>query len=222
MKLVVISDTHGFHREIDKIPNGDVLIHCGDISNVGEREQVEDFVDWLGQQPHNHKIFIAGNHDKSFDPKFNKNKKTKPDWLIYLLNELEGTHVHYLENDWIKIGGIKFWGSPWTPSFFPDYWAFNADRGDSIRTHWNLIPMDTDVLITHGPPSFRLDLTKSGKYAGCTDLRYFTELVKPKYHLFGHIHEGHGIEKDYDTTYVNASLLNHRYAMTNSPTIITL
>jgi Icc-related predicted phosphoesterase len=202
---------------------GDVLIHCGDISNVGEQEQVEDFINWLKEQPHRHKVFVAGNHDRSFDPTKNEFDPTsRPSWLTQLLESLQGSSIHYLENSGVEIDGIKFWGSPWTPSFFPDYWAFNAERGDVIKKHWDLIPIDTDVVITHGPPHGRLDLTKSGKYVGCADLRCAIEVIKPKYHLFGHIHEGHGIEEDYDTTYVNASLLNHRYTMVNSPIIINL
>lgn len=218
MKLVVISDTHGFHRDVLNVPDGDVLIHCGDVSNVGEREQVEDFVRWFGELPHANKIFIAGNHDRCFDPKFNRNNANeKPEWLQRLLKTLPAKNVHYLENSGVIIDGVKFWGSPITPDFYPENWAFNAKRGDTIRRYWNGIPSDTDVLITHGPPEFKLDWVVSGQFVGCGDLRYQIEAIKPVYHFFGHIHESYGVEETIDTTFANASLLNQRYSLVNEP-----
>lgn len=225
MKLVVISDTHGIHRAMHSLPFGDVLIHCGDISNVGEREQVEDFVEWMIEKPHPHKIFIAGNHDRSFDPKFNRESQDnsqKPKWLQELLSDLSESDVHYLENSGVTLDGVKFWGSPITPDFYPEHWAFNSPRGNEIKKYWDGIPMDTDVLITHGPPEFKLDWVTRGQYVGCGDLRYAVEMIKPKYHLFGHIHESYGVEQMVDTTFVNASVLNENYYLRNSPLVLDL
>lgn len=235
MKLVVMSDTHGFHRAMPVLPYGDVLIHCGDFTNIGERSQVEDFIQWLIEKPHPHKIFIAGNHDRSFDPKFNvvydylgiehlysSSKKEKPRWLIDILSDLKDTNISYLENNGVTIDGVKFWGSPITPDFYPRHWAFNEPRGKIISKYWEQIPTDTDVLITHGPPEFKLDWVKSGQHVGCADLRYTIENIKPKYHLFGHIHESYGIEQMVDTTFINASMLNEKYIMVNEPLVIKI
>jgi Icc-related predicted phosphoesterase len=215
-KLFVISDTHGMHRELEYMPDGDVLVHCGDFSNVGERDQIRDFIDWFSLFPHQHKIFIAGNHDRTFDPKFWESPADdlwKEETLLYA--KFKG--LTYLENSEAIINGVKFWGSPITPSFYPEHWAFNADRGKKIKQYWEAIPSDTDVLITHGPPAHRLDWCMGGDLVGCEDLTYEIERVQPMFHLFGHIHESYGVEHDLHTTYVNASLLNHRYSMVNSP-----
>jgi 3',5'-cyclic AMP phosphodiesterase CpdA len=168
MNIVHISDTHGFHRKV-KVPFGDVLIHSGDISNRGERYQVEDFIDWLVNQPHKYKIFIAGNHDICFDEHhpLNENKlekhlmgkhysPSKPAWLNNLLDNLPD-NVFYLENDGCEIEGVKFWGSPVTPWFGGDFWVFNKHRGHDIKQVWEQIPMDTHVVITHGPVMYKCD-----------------------------------------------------------------
>lgn len=75
----------------------------------------------------------------------------------------------------------------------PEYlsWAFNLPRGESCLQKWNLIPDDTDVLITHSPPLGYGDLCHTGIRAGCVELlSTIQQRVKPKYHIFGHIHEG--------------------------------
>jgi len=90
----------------------------------------------------------------------------------------------------VIIEGVKFYGSPWQPRFFD--WAFNLDRGEEIKKKWDLIPMDTDVLITHGPPYGILDLTHEGEKVGCEELMKAVLRVQPKIHIFGHIHEAYG------------------------------
>lgn len=226
MKLVVISDTHGQHSICKSIPNGDVLIHCGDFTNIGEHEQVEDFIHWFAGHPHKFKIFIAGNHDRSFDVKFPRSNRDN-EWLKDVHKRIEDFGLTYLENSGVDILGVKFWGSPITPDFYPKMWAFNCPRGAEINKYWKMIPLDTDVVITHGPPEFKLDtvVERNGfghRFVGCADLRYAIEEVRPKYHLFGHIHEGYGISKTIHTTYVNASLLDQYYRPVNEPIILEL
>lgn len=223
MRLCVISDTHGFHRDIKNIPDGDVLIHCGDISNVGEQRTVEDFVEWLKELPHHHKIFIAGNHDKSFQLiKTLPGTGYKPSWLDYLLGDLLANDygIHYLEDDVVEIEGITFYGSPYTPDFYPEMWVFNKPRGKEIRDVWKKINVHTDVLITHGPPFGILDKTTTGQNVGCADLATMVDLVRPRCHFFGHIHErGGSITSLRNVLYGNASLLNEKYRLTKSPII---
>jgi Icc-related predicted phosphoesterase len=216
MKLVVISDTHGKHRDIDSLPMGEVLIHCGDFSNVGEKEDVIDFIEWFASFPHFHKIFIAGNHDRIFDPKFHKSEWDKV-WLNDTKQYIKQLGLHYLENSEVTIDGVKFWGSPITPDFWAQYWAFNLPRGEKIAEVWNGIPDDTDVLITHGPAAHHLDWVVRGDLVGCEDLTYHIKRVNPMFHLFGHIHESYGIEETIGCTYVNASILNERYNPVNKP-----
>ena len=66
LRLVVISDTHNKHRSL-KLPQGDVLIHCGDFTDKGTSVEVQDFTKWFIDTPFKHKIVIAGNHELTFD-----------------------------------------------------------------------------------------------------------------------------------------------------------
>ncbi|MDJ1502389.1 metallophosphatase domain-containing protein [Xanthocytophaga agilis] len=206
MRIVCISDTHGAHSEI-AIPDGDLLIHAGDISKRGKEPEIIDFNDWLSTLPHRHKVIVAGNHDFLFE----RNAKRAESLL---------THAVYLRNTDVKIEGLTIWGSPITPWFFD--WAFNRQRGADIRRYWDRIPINTDILVTHGPPRGILDKTDRGDTVGCDDLLEAVWKVKPKLHLFGHIHEAYGqIEVD-NMQFINASIMNLNYKPVNDPIIIDL
>lgn len=207
MRVVLISDTHGKHRQFE-IPDGDVLIHAGDIMTRGwDGSEVRDFNDWLGSLPHPHKIVIAGNHDWLFE----KHRSTKN--LI--------TNATYLQDSGVEIDGFKFWGSPVQPEFMG--WAFNRKRGEDIKRHWDLIPDRTDVLITHGPPAGFRDWTRLGNESlGCRNLRDAVARIKPKLHVFGHIHGGYGEDHDGDVHFVNASLVDEAYRPVNKPIVVDL
>ena len=121
----------------------------------------------------------------------------------------------------IKVGDereVKIYGSPWQPWFHD--WAFNRLRGDQIQKHWDLIPENTDILITHGPPFGALDATISGNHVGCENLAEVIEKIRPKLHVFGHIHEGHGIVDRNGTVFVNASVLDFSYRYTWDPYVL--
>ncbi|MDP5168789.1 MAG: metallophosphatase domain-containing protein [Bacteroidia bacterium] len=205
MRIVCISDTHGQHAQIE-LPEGDLLLHAGDISSSGEPWQVESFLSWFSAQPHPHKVFIAGNHD--FLAERN----------VDLFQEMIPPNVHYLKNEGIEIAGIKIWGSPITPWFFD--WAFNRHRGEDIRRYWQQIPTDTDILLTHGPVYGIRDLTFDGKIVGCEELNAKIWEVKPLLHVFGHIHEGYGISEVNGITFVNASILDLQYRVANLPVVM--
>lgn len=204
MKLLALSDTHGLHRRIKNIPDADVIIHAGDISNYGEEHQVVDFLKWFSALPHQYKIFIAGNHDFFFERETSTYiQKIIPDNIIYL------------NDNGCVINDIHFWGSPITPEFYN--WAFNRQRGKEIAKHWKLIPQNTDILITHGPPLGKLDTTTNLQKTGCEDLLKTVQKNIPKYHIFGHIHEAYGMICDEHTTFINASILDERYQIKNLP-----
>ena len=190
LTLVCLSDTHGRHREVP-VPPGDVLLFAGDLSNHGFPEDVSDFDDWLGTLPHPHKFVICGNHDFLFerDPADARRRVT---------------NATYLQDSGAEVGGLPVWGSPWQPRFFD--WAFNLDRGPAIAAKWKLIPAGTDILITHGPPAGVLDRTGRGEATGCVDLLDRVDEVRPKLHLFGHIHEAAGVLETEHTLFVNASV----------------
>lgn len=208
MKIVAISDTHTMHRGID-IPDGDVLIHAGDITGRGSFHQIIDFCTWLEQLPHKHKIVIAGNHDWCF---VNKGREMSAGAI--------SESATYLEDSEIVIDGIKFYGSPWQPEFCD--WAFNLPRGKALAEKWRMIPDDTDVLITHGPPQHILDYCPDGN-VGCADLRVrVLRMPNLKYHIFGHIHESYGTEVRGQTTFVNASVCTGAYKPINPPIVIDI
>jgi len=224
MKIVCISDTHGRHEHIG-LPEGDLLLHAGDLTNVGGKGEVHDVLDWLIDMAPRYThgvVFIAGNHDRGFDPKYNLHGTDKPEYLKHRLEDLELSNygVTYLENSSCEINGIKIWGSPITPWFFGDRWAFNMHRGEEINEVWRGIPDDTDIIITHGPPKGYGDFTINDRsHVGCEHLRYRIHEIKPKLHLFGHIHEGSGVIDEAGITYVNGSILDHRYEIVNKPVI---
>lgn len=177
MKLTFISDTHSKHDAI-KLGRGDVLIHCGDISKNGSLEDIKRFAAYLKKQEFSHKLVIAGNHDFCFEDE----RKFEAEDI------LKQCGIIYLNDSGVEIDGMKFWGSPVQPEFFN--WAFNRRRGEEIKKYWDLIPNDTDILITHGPPFEILDECADGQKVGCEDLLNRIQKLKLKVHAFGHIHEG--------------------------------
>jgi Icc-related predicted phosphoesterase len=209
------------------LPEGDLLIHSGDLTGLGRRDEVEEVFQWFKEIApyYTHGIvFIAGNHDKSFDPKYNylDNQRKKPDWIEEKLATLP-SNVRYLENNGLTIEGLKIWGSPVSPWFYGDRWAFNKHRGEEINNVWNTIPNDTDVIITHGPPARIGDFIPSSReYVGCSDLLHRIQVIQPKLVCFGHIHEGYGLHKIDETTFVNASICDANYDPTNKPVKIEL
>lgn len=207
MKIVAISDTHGQHRLLS-LPSGDVIIHAGDITRSGNVNEVEDFLDWFGNLEFQYKIFIAGNHDFFFE-------KISLD----LIQAMLPSGVTYLNDSGIDINGVKIWGSPITPWFYD--WAFNRARGEEIQQHWDLVPHDTAILITHGPPYEKLDQTVYSEKVGCKDLALKVCQIKPAYHIFGHIHEDHGMLLQDNITYINASVLDDHYELTHPPIVFS-
>ena len=206
MKIVCISDTHEFHSRLKPLPDGDVLIHAGDLTGSGNRGALEMAADWLRSQPHKHKVVIAGNHDLTLesDP---ESAKDIFHGLIYL-----NQTAHMVE-------GLKIYGTPWSPAFHD--WAFNATEKQQ-KKHASLIPEDTDILISHGPPYDVRDKCYDGRKVGCKYLRARIEKIKPKLVVCGHIHEGFGTSKALGTTIVNASILDEYYKVVNSPIVVEI
>jgi Icc-related predicted phosphoesterase len=220
MKIVAISDLHGKLIPLDKIPESDLLLIAGDIAPwyhgwnlLDQAHWLRDiFSDWLSKvsKKTNHIVGIFGNHDWV-------GEKGK-----HLLPTLPWS---YLETSSIVIDGLKIWGSPWTP-FFCD-WAFNypADPMEAEKFAPDLyekLPDGTDIVITHGPPIGILDLCPDGHRAGCWHLKKRIFEVKPKLHVFGHIHGAHGMETIDDIQFANVSVLNEQYKRIYEPTVIEI
>lgn len=204
IKIDCISDTHNRHKHFT-MPGGDILIHSGDATLGGKTSEVMNFLKWFSEQDYSHLIFIPGNHD----------------WLCeenptLVKEECARLGIILLNDSGYEANGIKIWGSAVQPWFFD--WAFNRQRGPDIQKHWDLIPSDTEILITHGPPKFILDWVRPGTafedHVGCDDLMntIITRLKSVKLHVFGHIHEGAGYKYKDGITYVNASVLDGTYS----------
>lgn len=205
MRLVLISDTHMTHGRID-VPAGDILIHAGDSTKRGTAPQLREVAEFMAAQPHAHKVIIAGNHDFGLQEDLGLGRT--------LFGEA------YLCDAEARFGDVRVWGSPWQPWFYD--WAFNLQRGEPLREKWDLIPEGTDVLVTHGPPQGILDRTVMGQDVGCEELLLAAMRVRPRVHVFGHIHEAYGTRRVGDTLFVNASTCTLAYQPDNAPIVVEL
>lgn len=264
LRFVCISDTHDLHTEITEegssiaLPPGDVLLHSGDFTYYGTCGDVEHFVRWFAQQPHKHKIFIAGNHDIGLEPpeerggryvgmgeKWKKggegNDSNEPtqvrERMFNLLKELEaeGCKIHYLEDSSVELEGIKVYGSPWSPAIVLPWFArlcitvgrmaFNLMTPADQEAKWAEIPPDADVVVTHSPPFGICDRTFFGSHVGDVKLRErVLRDVRPQFHVFGHVHEGRGVETFQHpdgsrTAFINAAVCDtsHPYKAVQGP-----
>jgi Icc-related predicted phosphoesterase len=95
-------------------------------------------------------------------------------------------------------------------------------RGDKAAAIWARIPETTDVLLTHGPPMGILDRTSRGERVGCEALREAVARVRPRLHVFGHIHEAYGTHEEAGTLFVNPSTCTLRYRPTQAPIVVEL
>lgn len=207
MRIVCISDTHNHHNGIH-VPAGDVLIHAGDLTDMGTKEELREALAWLRRLSHPHKVVIAGNHDGLFE--------RDPQAAAALVPK----GVHYLEDSGCEVAGLQFWGSPVQPWFFG--LAFNRERGADIARHWEKIPMGTDVLVTHGPPYRHLDSIGRLDHGGCEMLRRRVLAIGPQLHVFGHLHDGYGTDFLGRTMLVNAAICNEAGRPVNAPIVIDL
>lgn len=220
MKIAAVSDMHGMLSMFtarEGIPKADVLVIAGDYmpnfrggETADGRQQVEwlktSFVPYLRSLPYYRIVVVAGNHD----------------WAHYVSETrreagaaLRDGGIIYLEDESTEIDGVKFYGSPWQPWFYD--WAFNFERRDPELGHpqakkvWAKIPDKVDVLITHGPPLDILDLAPGERRVGCPILRERVLSVKPKLHLFGHIHGAYGVDEVGGVRFGNVALCDEAY-----------
>lgn len=220
MKIVAISDTHCQVSKVE-LPDGDTLIHAGDLTYRGSVQEITKELDDLEEKAQNFRniVVIDGNHD--WLGQYNED----------LMRKLCGDRkIIYLRDSFEIVDGIKIYGSPWQPEFCN--WAFNLPRGAALKAKWDLIPQDTDVLVTHGPPHGILDGVErwNGKscgwdieHVGCEELyKKVMSIPTLKLHIFGHIHCGQGDIKVGNTTFINASICTEQYKPTNSPYIVNI
>ena len=217
IKIVCISDTHEAELEPEMFPDGDILVHAGDLTYRGTIDSVTAAAKQLGKLRNKFERIIAipGNHDFLFE---------KEPVLARKIMEEHG--IDLLINESLTTHGLKFWGSPTCPPF--GRWAFY--KNDKEREElWNSIPNDTDVVITHGPAEYILDEVEcinhmgySLEHTGCEYLHKRLMELKPQLHVCGHIHEGYGKKLLNGTIFINASYKDERYRPVNKPIVVEL
>lgn len=213
MIFVIVSDTHG--RRFD-LGQGHVLVHCGDFTSRGTREEIESFNNWLGEVrgDFDHIIVVPGNHDRLFQENYHEARALLPHADAVLV----GTGA--VLKDPVTGEPKRLWGSPWTPEFCR--WAFGYSKSEAAGC-WAHMPSDLNLLITHGPPKGVLDWCPGGN-VGCPELLRAVQRCAPKVHCFGHIHEGYGSGSLGPTRFINAAMLDGQYRATpaQAPWVVDL
>lgn len=220
MIIDCISDLHG---EYPTLEGGDLLIVAGDLTGSDKIVQYQNFNTWLNEQKYTKKVLIGGNHDGYFENK----------GFDYIQTIYCAFGVDYLCDSGTEFQGLKIWGSPWSKWFKginPHCMAFTGNE-ELLESKYAIIPDDIDILITHSPPFGTLDykvlFDGTEFYLGSTSTLEVLERIKPKLHVFGHIHECGGRELLFkhlgpNTVCVNASIMNEDYDAVNKPVRVIL
>ncbi|KAK3294924.1 Metallo-dependent phosphatase-like protein [Chaetomium fimeti] len=188
VSVVCVSDTHNTQPPL---PDGDVLIHAGDLTQSGLLLELQAAVKWLRAQSHPVKVVVAGNHDLLLDTGCDGQKRTANENAVAERGAIDWGDIIYLENAEITVTcpngrRLRVYGSPCSPRH--GNWAFQYPRAEDVWA--GTVPHGIDVLVTHSPPRGHLDLLK----LGCEHLLRELWRVRPRLHVFGHVHEGAGTE----------------------------
>lgn len=229
VRIVFISDTHSQHDGLGELPGGDVLIHAGDFTDrrPPRVEEYKEFVDWFSAQPHPHKILISGNRDSLMDTKTTMKHDIKSSFWMKQVQDYVKTdgRIKYLEDELCEIPmpegrSLKIYGTPWTALYGKPGKGFQIPRTE-LGSKWSQIPPGLDVLVTHMPPHGVLDMNTGKVKAGCPDLAtaVMTRL-KPRIHVFGHIHESAGVRRLGGTLFINAASKIPKSNLLNKPIIV--
>lgn len=207
-RIVMVSDTHDRYKDLVDMPKGDILVMAGDLTFDGAANELRRLNDWLDEQDYDHKVLIPGNHDLTFEARW--------DWACRKVPAADAI----LDQEMYDADGIKIWGEPRQPWFYD--WAFNVDREEMKERCWDKVPDDVDILLTHGPPWGVGDFTTRGAHVGCVAQREYILEKKPPLVVCGHIHSGYGIHILGNTTVVNASVCNEKYQAVNPPVVLEM
>lgn len=211
MIIDCIADLHGFYPTLE---GGDLLIVAGDLTAHDTLQEHSDVLNWIHKQHYRKKVVVAGNHDN---------------FLQKHPNFYSRTTINYLCDSGTEFEGSKIWGSPWTKQFLginPKCCAFTEEVEYWMEQHWEKIPEDIDILVTHSPPYGIRDETRNGELTGSGFLLLKVAEIKPLIHCFGHIHENGGKETliswENGTRFINCSYVNEKYEPVNKPVRVIL
>lgn len=228
LRLLCISDTHDQHMFMPRsLPRADILVHAGDFTCRGSRDELESFTAWtemlLTSGTVQDVVFVAGNHELSLE------LAAKRPAVLRCQEEMkrrlvEREHHHYLQDSGCEVRGVRFYGVPWCTRFGRD-WAFQlADVPCELGERYALIPEDSHVLVTHQPPEGQGDRNECDTRAGSRMLLERVMATRPLVHVFGHIHTGHGLstrpEKDIGTLFINAAICDEDYKPVQKPILV--
>ncbi|XP_052255058.1 metallophosphoesterase domain-containing protein 1-like isoform X1 [Dreissena polymorpha] len=227
LTIVCISDTHSKLQlsDLSRIPPGDILLHAGDFTLRGSLREVHEFNILLGHLPHPVKIVIAGNHEDCLEVpsaslKLSRRLHLQKNYGVSEPHQILSNFI-YLEDQSVIVSGLKIYGAPWSPLFYST--AFQLQRGEMLARKWRKIPDDVDILMTHCPPYGICDTNIQGQNCGCEALLHELQTrLKPKFHVFGHIHEGYGRMEHDGTQYINASMCTRKYKPDNPPVVFEI
>lgn len=191
------------------IPEGDILIHCGDFTYTGSQPELVAFGNHLKKLKHRYKVLVPGNHDMTLDPLHERYHEKAESWMRLKDSEL------LVRNQVISINGLNIFCTPMIPKVGD--WAFGYSDIQKEQVYENARQYPIDIVVSHGPPLGILDETA---HYGCPILKEFIQDIKPKYHLFGHCHGNYGQVEIDGIKYINASTCNMNYHPVNKPILI--
>jgi len=221
-RYVCMADTHGQHGEL-AVPAGDVLVHAGDATRTGSPAECEDFVRWIEDTVRARSfrcaVLVAGNHDAA---------------LADAVARLQPERVTLLNGSRCAVTGAV--GTPFSVDIVgAGWWAYGCaddrEMADRLLAVTSLAPVD--VLLTHEAPLGIGDTTAHGRAAGSGALAAALARLRPRLHVFGHIHEGRGAYRvhyrgvggelsEHTTLCINAACCNHRGQLEHQPVVVEL
>ncbi|MFL9842417.1 metallophosphatase domain-containing protein [Sphingomonas sp. ST-64] len=202
----MISDTHGRHEALS-LPPGDLLIHCGDMFNLGgDSGSIREMDEWFGRQKFKLILCTGGNHDRELQSALAQNPQPF-------------ANAHLLSDALIRFQGLSIYGAPWVPDL-PGHAFFRSAA--ALVEHWSTIPASPDILITHTPPKDVLDRSSRGRSHGCGALARELTRVAPRVHCFGHVHASVGQSSIGETLFINASSIESGTGRLRRPATFSL
>ena len=206
-KVTVISDTHCRHDDID-LPEGDLLIHCGDLFNLFSTPPgaIAEMDAWFGRQKFERILYTGGNHDRDLEAALAGQPQPMK-------------NAYFLGDEVVEFRGLKIFGSPWVPDL-TTHAFFMSQAG--LAKAWARVPSGIDILVTHTPPEGVLDESSRGWSLGCPDLARELRRIAPRVHCFGHVHASAGQRRIGDTLFINASSIASGSGAIRKPATFTL
>lgn len=170
------------------------------------------FMRWLARQPADRILITYGNHDLvgyAPDTREKMREKLESDRRVTVLDDRNPSVTHR---------STVFAGYSFTSTIQSRSWAFSLPRtSESWQYTLDLLPADTDVLLTHGPPQGLLDECDNGRQ-GSAHLMHWLLTHGPALTLCGHIHEARGKRERYydirgrECRIGNVSIMNESYS----------